>query len=209
MQVGGFSSFRSTRRRPLCGLVILASLLGVAGCNQLLLKSSPATETIDGGGEAGIATALTRDSHARYFPIGDSTLHAAQVCSDCHQSATSFADFTCVSCHDHSEDVAAGRHVFITGYVFLSSACFTCHPTGWEAAITPDEHSLKYFPITDAAHGSLACADCHQDPTTSKPFTCTTCHDHSSNAEAVNHTGVAGYTYDSTSCFNCHNVPNG
>ena len=184
---------------------MLASLIASAGCDQVLLKT-PAPSTSDGG-EAGIAVPLTRDSHAVYFPIGDNTKHAAQTCADCHQGADSFADFTCVSCHDHDATVAAGRHTFISGFVFQSSACFSCHPTGNEAAITPDEHSLKYFPITDAAHGSLACADCHQDPNTSKPFTCVTCHDHSSNGEATNHADVAGYAYDSTSCFNCHKAP--
>ena len=206
MQVGGFRSFRSTRERPLCGAVILASLLAIGGCNQVLLKTSPAPASSDGG-EAGIAAPITRDSHAIYFPIGDGTNHAAQVCSDCHESTDTFADFTCISCHDHSEALADMRHVYITGFTYQSSACFSCHPTGNEAAITPDEHSLKYFPITDAAHGSLACSDCHQDPTTSSTFTCITCHDHSSDVEATNHASVAGYSYDSTSCYNCHGAP--
>ena len=206
MCVPGFSSVRPTNGYPLCGLVILAALLGSAGCDQVLLKG-PTAPSISDGGEAGIVVPLTRDSHAIYFPIGDGTHHAAQTCTDCHQSANTFADYTCISCHDHSADLAATRHVFITDFVYQSSACFSCHPTGNEAAITPDEHSLKYFPITDGAHGSLACADCHQDPTTSKPFTCVSCHDHSSNGEATNHANVAGYAYDSTSCFNCHKAP--
>jgi hypothetical protein len=193
--------------RSLCVLVVLTSLLlGGGGCKQLLLASSAAPQPSDAG-EAGSATALTRDSHAIYFPIGDGTNHAAQVCTDCHQSADTFAAFTCISCHDHSEDLANTRHVYITGFVYQSSACFSCHATGNEAAITPDEHSLKYFPITDAAHGSLACSDCHQDPTTSKPFTCVSCHSHSSDGEATNHTSVAGYAYDSSSCYNCHKAP--
>lgn len=206
MQVGRFSSFRSTGGRPLCGLVFVASLLGAAGCNQVLLRT-PSPGSSDGG-EAGIALPITRDSHAAYFPIGDGTNHAAQVCTDCHQSADTFADYTCISCHDHSEELADTRHVYITGFVYQSSACFTCHPSGNEAAITPDEHSLKYFPINDAAHGSLACTDCHADVITSKTFACISCHDHSQSVEAANHAGVAGYSYDSTSCFNCHNVPN-
>jgi hypothetical protein len=204
MRVRGFRSFRSTRGRPLRGAVILAWLLASAGCNQVLLKTSAVSSD---GGEAGIVAPITRDSHAIYFPIGDGTNHAAQVCSDCHQSTDTFASFTCISCHDHAPDLAATRHVYITDFVYQSSACFSCHPTGNEAAITPDEHSLKYFPITDAAHGSLACSDCHQDPTTSKPFTCITCHDHSSDVEATNHASVTGYTYDSTSCYNCHQAP--
>lgn len=196
--------FLSMGGRPLCGSVILASLLGSAGCDQVLLRAAPQTSD---GGEAGLAAPITRDSHTIYFPIGDGTHHSAQVCTDCHQSTDTFADFTCISCHDHSEALADTRHLYISGFVYQSSACFACHSTGNEAAISPDEHSLKYISITDAAHGSLACSDCHQDPTTAKPFTCISCHDHSSDGEAMNHGSVAGYAYDSSSCYNCHKAP--
>jgi hypothetical protein len=178
--------------------------LGAAGCNQLLLQSTPANHD---GGDAAIVALVTRDTHTPWFPIADGTNHAAQVCSDCHQQdAGSFTDYTCVSCHDHSEALANMRHTYITGFVFQSSACFSCHPTGNEAAINVEEHSNKYFTISDDAHGSLQCSDCHQDPTTSKTFTCISCHDHSEEGEAMNHNGVSGYSYDSGSCFSCHQV---
>jgi Zn finger protein HypA/HybF involved in hydrogenase expression len=177
---------------------------GAAGCNQLLLSSSQSASPADGGPAVGAA--LTRESHAVYFPIADGTMHSAQVCEDCHQSADTFADFTCISCHDHSADLAATRHIYITDFAYVSSACFSCHPTGNEAAITVDEHSLKYFQINDSAHGALACSDCHLDPTTSKPFTCITCHDHGSDAEQANHVNVSGYSYSSDACFSCHAV---
>lgn len=177
--------------------------LVAAGCNQLLLQSTPAPDRADA---ATVAT-VTRDSHTPYFPINDGTHHAAQVCSDCHQSdAGSFADYTCVSCHAHEQDVAIGRHTFITGFVWQSSACFSCHPTGNEAAINVDEHSNKYFPINDDAHGGLQCTDCHQDPTTSKPYTCNSCHDHSEQEEAMHHQDVSGYSYDASTCYQCHGV---
>jgi hypothetical protein len=160
----------------------------------------------DGGDAAAIAAPVTRDSHTVYFPINDGTNHAAQVCSDCHADESTFTSYTCISCHDHSEALAETRHTYITGFVYQSSACFSCHPTGNEAAITVDEHSNKYFTINDDAHGSLKCSDCHQDPTTSTTFTCISCHDHSEQGEAMNHTNVTGYSYDSNSCFSCHTV---
>jgi len=192
--------------RPFCGPLMLAWLLGSGGCDRVLLRAPTAPQASDGG-EAGTLTPLTRDSHSVYFPIGAGTHHAAQTCTDCHQSADTFATYTCISCHDHSPELAATRHRFIDKFAYESSACFSCHPTGNEAAITPDEHSLKYISITDAAHGSLACSDCHQDPTTAKPFTCVTCHDHGLDGEATKHANVAGYTYDSTACYNCHKAP--
>jgi Zn finger protein HypA/HybF involved in hydrogenase expression len=194
----------ATVRRSLAALCLAA--LGAAGCNQLLLQSTPASGNPDGG-DAAVVALVTRDTHTPWFPIADGTTHAAQVCSDCHaQDAGSFTDYTCVSCHDHSADVAAGRHTYITGFVFQSSACFSCHPTGNEAPINVEEHSNKYFTINDSAHGGLQCSDCHQDPTTSKPFTCISCHDHNEQGEAMNHMNVSGYSYDSNSCFSCHKV---
>ena len=188
-------------------LVVCLAVLGAAGCKQLLLQSTPDVTGTPDGGDGTLAATVTRDSHTPYFPINDGTNHAAQVCSDCHQAdAGSFTDYTCVSCHDHSEALADQRHVYITGFVFQSSACFSCHPTGNEAAITVDEHSNKYFPIDDDAHGSLKCSDCHQDPTTSKPYTCISCHDHSEQEETMNHQNVSGYSYDSSSCYSCHGV---
>jgi len=178
---------------------------GAAGCNQILLQSNPPPGTPDGGDAAIVAT-VTRDSHTPYFPINDGTHHSAQVCSDCHQDSATFTSYTCISCHDHSADLAATRHAYITGFVYQSSACFSCHPTGNEAAINVDEHSNKYFTINDKAHGGLSCSDCHQDPTTSKPYTCISCHDHSEQEEAMNHANVTGYSYDSSSCFSCHQV---
>jgi hypothetical protein len=172
-----------------------------AGCDQLLLTSSAS----GGGGDAAVvASPVTRASHAIYFPIADGTEHSAQVCTDCHQNAATFTDFTCISCHDHSPDLAATRHVHVTGFVYSATSCVSCHPTGNEAPISVADHSLKYFPINDSAHGALLCADCHQDPTTSVPFTCISCHDHSSDVEATNHLTVTGYAYGSSSCLSCH-----
>jgi hypothetical protein len=187
------------------GVVACLAALGAAGCNQLLLQSTPTVSAAPDGGDAAIAAPITRDSHTIYFPIGDGTNHAEQICSDCHQSdGGSFTDYTCVSCHDHSEQLAQQRHAHINGFVYESSACFSCHPTGNEAPITADEHSLQFFPINDDAHGSLQCSDCHQDPTTSATYTCIACHDHGEDVEATNHAGLSGYSYDSKSCFSCH-----
>ena len=203
-------AFDSMRGHPLRGPLMLGRLSwplswAAAGCDQVLLRAS-AQPSSDGG----------RPGSPRRSPVTRtrSTSRSAMAPTTRRRSAR-----TVTRARPPSPSTPAcratiiprnsptRRHVYITGFVFQSSACFSCHPTGNEADITPDEHSLKYFPITDAAHGSLACADCHQDRTTSKPFTCTSCHDHSSAEEATNHSKVAGYTYDSSSCFNCHKAP--
>lgn len=70
--------------------------------------------------------------HARFFPI-DSGAHAGtwSSCSDCHKTPTNYADFTCLTCHPHSDEAkTSGGHGQVQNYVYESQACFTCHPQG-------------------------------------------------------------------------------
>ena len=69
---------------------------------------------------------------ALYFPIY-SGAHAGRwsACSDCHTQPSNFAIFDCLGCHPHSDKTATdGHHAAVTGYQYLSSACFSCHPQG-------------------------------------------------------------------------------
>ena len=47
------------------------------------------------------------------------------VCSDCHQTPSNFADFTCVNCH--RQNATDPNHREVTGYSYSSPACYTCH----------------------------------------------------------------------------------
>jgi hypothetical protein len=70
--------------------------------------------------------------HTAYFPIYSGT-HAGRwsQCSDCHNNPASFADFTCLSCHPHSDKAQTdSNHSGVNGYSYTSSACYSCHPTG-------------------------------------------------------------------------------
>jgi hypothetical protein len=55
-----------------------------------------------------------------------------QTCTSCHQSDSSFATFTCVTCHEHSRDRMDDKHKERAGYRYDSLACYSCHPTGRE-----------------------------------------------------------------------------
>ena len=94
------------------------------------------------------------------------------------------------------------RHVDITGFVYLSSACYSCHPTGGEAPISTGDHSAKYFPIETGSHAELACTDCHTDASTSKTFVCTTCHTAAESAKQ--HADTSGYAFTDAGCYGCH-----
>jgi len=69
--------------------------------------------------------------HTR-FPI-DSGTHAGKwtLCSDCHKTPGNYLDFTCLSCHPHSDEAKTQEgHKEVPNYIYESSACYTCHPQG-------------------------------------------------------------------------------
>jgi hypothetical protein len=51
-------------------------------------------------------------------------------CSDCHISPGNYAIFSCLTCHEHSRDRMDREHREVSGYVYDSQYCYTCHPTG-------------------------------------------------------------------------------
>ena len=74
------------------------------------------------------------DHDAAYFPIysGEHRGEWSQ-CSDCHRSAPlTYATFSCIDCHEHSQSRMNNKHDDVTGYVWDSIACLSCHPNGRE-----------------------------------------------------------------------------
>ena len=62
------------------------------------------------------------------FPIA-SGRHSGFPCSACHQNATNFAIFQCTtSCHPQASVTA--NHSGVSGFVYTSAACYSCHPNG-------------------------------------------------------------------------------
>ena len=167
-------------------------MAALAGCDHFLLSNPPPSSSPDGP----VVTPLTRERHVPYFPIDEASKHTGEACESCHQSSESFAAFTCVSCHDHSADLAAQRHENVTGFKYDSAACLSCHPTGGEAPISAHDHSAKFFPIETGKHAGLNCADCHQDADTSKTFTCISCHPHAPDVAAQRHDFITGFVYE-------------
>jgi hypothetical protein len=62
-----------------------------------------------------------------FFPL--SGPHALS-CTDCHQVRGSFEQFSCTHCHAHTQGAMDGEHDDVPGYVWTSSACYACHPSG-------------------------------------------------------------------------------
>ena len=63
------------------------------------------------------------------FPIFNGE-HAGLSCQDCHPVPGSFRQFTCISCHEHSQREMNNEHARVRGYAYQSSSCYSCHPNG-------------------------------------------------------------------------------
>jgi Zn finger protein HypA/HybF involved in hydrogenase expression len=180
-------------------LVVCTALVLGIGCDQMMVGDG----AISDSSQVSIAQPVGRESHGVFFPVGAGTFHSDLSCGDCHQSQETFKDFTCVSCHAHSQDVAAARHTFINDYQWKSESCRGCHPVGQEADISRPEHSLKYFGIASGSHAKLECSECHPFKTTAKTFKCLPCHEQNGPG-AKAHAQTPKYRYDSFACYGCH-----
>ncbi|MEX1023695.1 MAG: hypothetical protein WD226_01340 [Planctomycetota bacterium] len=65
------------------------------------------------------------------FPITGGR-HGGFDCAECHVVPGSFAIFSCTDCHSHRQSEMDDEHDDVSGYVWLSSACYDCHPDGNE-----------------------------------------------------------------------------
>ncbi len=65
------------------------------------------------------------------FPIY-SGAHRGQwdTCQTCHVDPNSAAVFTCLTCHEHNQASTDSHHREVNGYVYESTACYSCHPNG-------------------------------------------------------------------------------
>jgi Zn finger protein HypA/HybF involved in hydrogenase expression len=140
-------------------------------------------------------------NHGPYFPIGATDVHHGLDCQACHGGTASFLEFTCITCHDHAQEVTDPQHLGIQDYAYGPSTCYGCHRNG---SITGVDHA-SFFPISaNAKHAGMRCVACHPQPTDRKVFTCTECHDHSRENTDPGHAAVAGYEYADSACYRCH-----
>ena len=76
-------------------------------------------------------TPSTWNHDTQNFPIYSGP-HAGQwsTCATCHTNTSSYADFTCFTCHKHDKLETDNAHQQVNGYAYTSSACYDCHPRG-------------------------------------------------------------------------------
>ncbi|MFI5182636.1 MAG: hypothetical protein ACHQPI_14735, partial [Thermoanaerobaculia bacterium] len=61
-----------------------------------------------------------------WFPMNHGS--AAGVCANCHTNPTNYAVFSCTGCHSLASTTS--NHQGVSGFVYQSQACYSCHPTG-------------------------------------------------------------------------------
>ena len=69
------------------------------------------------------------DHDGPFFPIY-SGAHRGRwnSCATCHTNPATFAEYTCLSCHQQTE--TDGHHRGVSGYRYQSQACYSCHRNG-------------------------------------------------------------------------------
>ncbi len=72
------------------------------------------------------------DHDALYFPIYSGPHREAwSDCSDCHLNPSNYSFFSCLDCHEHSDQQDVDDdHSEVSGYSYDSMACYQCHPQG-------------------------------------------------------------------------------
>jgi hypothetical protein len=120
-------------------------------------------------------------------------------CVDCHQTASDYAQFTCISCHEHNQTDMDDEHDDVGGYIYESNACLECHPLG-NADDNSFNHNTSDFPLL-GAHLNTDCKECHTTGYQDTPVECEACHIESFNQSTnPSHTELGL----STACAECH-----
>lgn len=72
------------------------------------------------------------ENHDQLFPIYSGN-HKGEwsKCTDCHLNVNNYSQFSCINCHEHSNQTQVTKdHNGVSGFVFESNACLQCHPRG-------------------------------------------------------------------------------
>jgi hypothetical protein len=144
----------------------------------------------------------TFDHDNQYFPIYSGE-HEGEwdQCIDCHTTPGNYAIFTCLTCHSNPE--TNEEHNGVNGYLYNSTACLACHPTGSEAVNF--DHNMTAFPLT-GGHTTANCTECHAGGFEGVSMDCFSCHQAEFNQSANPNHSALGL---STDCISCHTTEPG
>lgn len=69
--------------------------------------------------------------HEAFFPIKQGP-HRGIACNECHVVPNNFQEFECIECHEHRKSEMDDEHDDVSGYIWDSQYCYSCHPNGRE-----------------------------------------------------------------------------
>lgn len=76
-------------------------------------------------------TPSTFNHDGQYFPIYSGRHQGTwSSCATCHTEPTNYAVFSCITCHEHNKTETDSHHGEVRNYVYTSTSCYDCHPTG-------------------------------------------------------------------------------
>lgn len=140
-----------------------------------------------------------REHDAKSFPIYSGKHNGTwSNCIDCHTNPASYAQFTCIDCHDHNQADMNSKHQDVAGYVYNNIACFECHPTG--SAEGAFNHNTSIFPLT-GAHATVECSSCHTNGFGGTSTVCYDCHTNNFNQSTNPNHNAINIPKD---CGTCH-----
>ena len=144
----------------------------------------------------------TFPTHNQYYALEGAHAAIANDCFDCHQNDYNNTPSTCVGCH--LEDFNQTTNPPHASAQF-STDCEICHSQNAWSPSTFD-HDGQYFPIYSGEHQGEwnTCNECHINPGNYAVFSCIDCHEHNQIDMDDEHSGVAGYSYNSIACLDCH-----
>lgn len=68
---------------------------------------------------------------SQYFPIYSGTHQGTwSSCSTCHTTQGNYQIFSCINCHKHNKTDTDREHQDVSGYIYNSADCYSCHPSG-------------------------------------------------------------------------------
>jgi hypothetical protein len=68
---------------------------------------------------------------AQFFPIFSGAHRGRWTeCTACHTTPGNYESFSCLTCHQHSQQQMDDKHSGERGYSYNSAACYNCHPRG-------------------------------------------------------------------------------
>ncbi len=177
------------RMSQLCTALVLVGLLGAC-------KAPDLPENVRW------VNAPDYETHEPYFPI-NAGKHEGTNCNKCHGDFDTFAQFTCISCHEHEQPGTDPDHTAVPEYEYSATSCFQCHPRG-QAEGAGANHDT-YYPIGEGTtHEAQGCSDCHIVPGDRTQVSCIDCHNHAEAAMATEHGGTPGYEWQTQACLGCH-----